>query len=68
MWAFLTVIVSLSIITGFISQMAKLKIKHAAANDTSADLRAQVARLEQRVANLESIIIEKERHEQFERL
>jgi predicted kinase len=66
MWSFLTIIVSI----GILSEMyqARLKSRAGHADDLFQQISERMARVEERMANIETIVLEKEREKRFDSL
>lgn len=73
LWTFLTAAVSgllacgiFAILTDHARERAKLKLKVRDDNDQISQVLARLESLEDRLGNLESIVIERERHNEFD--
>jgi hypothetical protein len=66
MWSFLTIIVSI----GILSEMyqARLKARADHADELFQQISERMARVEERMANIETIVLEKEKERRFDSL
>ena len=66
LWGFLTIIVTV----GILSEMyqARLKARAGHADDLFQQISERMARVEERMANIETIVLEKEKEKRFDSL
>lgn len=76
LWLFLTICGVMGIITDFIGKMAKMKVEARKAQNEQSEQRgaenaailARMEKLERRMANLETIVLDAEKKREYERL
>lgn len=65
-WTFCAFAVAVGVISEMYRARLKTKVKISQANQESEDIIGRLDRMEQRIANLETIVIDREKHREFD--